>query len=466
MSMERLKQWVVGWVYWHEPDLTYSERRPDMDKLVLQAVCANLYAILTTGVFLAGYLIYLGAPEWLTSYAALLPTICCMAVPLSAGMVEKRAQRLNMVIVLSALHRVLFLLILAAPLVLEKRFAVPVCCFLLVASYSINGIYGMAFNSIFLSLIPLKIRGRYLSARQVILTFVNAVFPIAAGMVVDLYEGAYAGFLVIYAVAAAAGALECFINSRLSNPVIKGMKKRLRIRDIFTIPAKDKKFMRFTVPFCLFYLFINLGASFTYVYMLQYLNLSYTYINTLAMVCALLQILVFYRFWGRVNDRISANFTMLTSICLYIPEVILWGLTTPKVMLVTLPVCYCLSALNVSGFVIGSYNRRFELIPEEGLSYYDSFATACTGLMFLISPVVAGFLRDAARSWSFIGGWTFGNIRVVYLIGAALMILLQIFSYIHLKHTSPSDPALRKESYKEALTLLLRELPFKIVIKT
>jgi hypothetical protein len=77
--------------------------------------------------------------------------------------------------------------------------------------------------------------------------------------------------------------------------------------------------------------------------------------------------------------------------------------------------------------------------------------------MFLISPILAGLLRKSAESWPLVENWKFGNIRVVYLIDAALLILLQVFSYIRIKRHDPTDKVLSKKSYKEALGLLWRE---------
>jgi hypothetical protein len=456
--MNRFKRLAAALIYMQDAELVGSPNRPDMDRFVIQAVCATMYSILTTGVFLSGYLIYLGAPEWLVSYATMIPTIALIAIPLSAGWVEKKERRLRLTVAFDICQRVAFVLILAAPFLLEKKFAVPVCCFLLTLSYSLNGIYGTVLNNIFLQVIPLKIRGRYLSARYIMLTLVNAVFPIIAGQVVDRFAGGYTGFLIIYSVAAAAGAVECYVNTRLTNPVFKAIKSKLKIRDIFAIPARDKAFMAYVIPNILFYLFLYIGASFSNVFMLTYLNLSYTYINTLAMVSAVLQILVFYRFWGKVNDRVSPNCVMLLSMCLYVPEMLLWAFMTNKSVYFVLPICYCISSLNASGFAIGNFNRRYELTPDEGWVLYDSFANALIALMFLISPFIANLLRKAALGWGVAGSWENGHIRVVYMASAFLLLLLQAYCYLSLKRKSPEDAALKKESYKLAAVMLWKSV--------
>jgi MFS family permease len=171
-----------------------------------------------------------------------------------------------------------------------------------------------------------------------------------------------------------------------------------------------------------------------------------------------LQILVFYRFWGKVNDRISPNFTMLLSMCLYVPEMLLWAFMTDKSVRFILPVCYVISSINASGFAIGNFNRRYELTPDEGWVLYDSFANALIALMFLVSPFLATLLRKVAQGLGAGEALENGHIRVVYLISALLLLLLQAFCYLSLKRKSPEDPALKKESYKTAAVILWRSV--------
>jgi MFS family permease len=448
------KRLLVNLVYWRDAEMIYDGRRPDMDRLMLQSFCANIYAVLTTGVFLAGYLIYLGAPEWLVGYAGMIPSVCCMAAPFFAGMVEARERRRTLTICLSAMQKLLFCLILAVPLVVGRTVAVPVVCFLLVASLSIGGLYGLSLNTIFLKLIPVRFRGRYLSARQVILTLVNAAFPIAAGRIVDSFGGGYAGFLVIYVAALVASAVECVFISRVSDPVFGGAKARMKLRNFLVIPLRNRAFMGFTVRIGLFYLFLNLGASFSYVYMISYLKLSYTYINVLATALAVLQILLLYRYWGRVNDRISANFTMLAAGWLFLPELLAWALLTPHTAPFLLPLIYLASSLNLSGFTIGSFNRRYEVTPTEGFSYYDTFTSASIGLAYLISPAAAALLRGWAASWPALRGMQYGHVRVVYAISLLLIFALQVATLRGVRRDSPGDPILAKKSYARALAIL------------
>ncbi len=187
--------------------------------------------------------------------------------------------------------------------------------------------------------------------------------------------------------------------------------------------------------------------------MIKYLKLSYTYITLVGIISSGLQVLIFYRFWGIVNDRQGAGFTLFASMWFYIIEFFLWVFMTPGSVMILLPLAHIVAAIEAPAFALGSFNRRYEIIPEEGRVIYDSFFSGFVGIAFLVSPMVGGALRDLMAKVSFLERFQYGNFRIIYLFSLILIFLLQLYNYFMFKKHEPDSNCLKKSAYKEALAL-------------
>lgn len=80
-----------------------------------------------------------------------------------------------------------------------------------------------------------------------------------------------------------------------------------------------------------------------------------------------------------------------------------------------------------TGFVIAVFNRRYELMPEENRIVYDNFYTAAIGLGFILGPMIGGLIKSGLEKVPAVTeGLAFGNIRLLYIVSTAGILLLQI----------------------------------------
>ena len=446
-------------IYQNDPEMITSPHKKDMDYFVIQMVVGSMFGLFTGGLFLSGYLIYLNAPDWLVSYATLIPNITGILVVFCANMIERQPRRRTMVVVLDVVSKGILVSVILIPLVADKRFAVPIVVFLLLAGYIVNSVNVMIVNTWFIKVIPNQIMGRYFSVRQIFSVIVAVIVPLASGWVVDMTPDKYYGFMIMYVCAVVVAALECVAFARISDPVFKQPDKPFSLRDLIVVPLKNKPFMAYTIRMCIFQFVWNMAMSFNQAYMLKYIQVSYTYINAVTMISYLLQIFVFYKFWGRVHDRLSANFTLTASMWFFAGDLLVWSMITPSTIFIMLPIGNVFGAIEGSGFAIASFTRRYELIPEEGRVVYDSFFAAAFGIMLLLAPIAGSFLRSFAEGIPLFHCVDYGYFRYVYLISFVLIVALQIGTIWTMKRKDPGCDSVRKSSYAQAFRILKEVLP-------
>jgi MFS family permease len=450
-SMLKISGIINRQVYQRDPELIHHPVKKSMDAFIIQAIFGTMFGIFTGGVFLSGYLINLGAEDDLVSYLPLIPSICGMFLIFCGPFVEKFNRRRTFVLIINGLTKVTLASVIFIPLFVPKIMQIPIIYFMLIVGYILNGINGLAINSWFISVIPTKIRGRYFSIRQTIAVILSIVFPVMAGRLVDIIPNKYNGFMILYVIAMAAAFFENVYFGRIDDPEIKTIDKKMNIIEIIKIPLKNKKFRSFTLRQGFFYMFLYIAASFSQLYMLKYFKLTYTFISSASIVSAVLQAFIFYRVWGKINDRFGSNFVMITSMWFYAVDMFIWFLMTPGNVKVLLPLGYALGAVESSGFTLGTFNRRYEIIPEEGRPIYDSFYSAYIGIILLVSPVIGGKLRDYAANIDFFKNFQYGNFRVVYFLSSLALILLQIYNVHYIRRTEPDSECLKSSAYKESL---------------
>ncbi len=455
--MSAFKRFINNVIYQKDEELILSSSKKDMDLYIVQMILGTVYGLLTGGVFLSGYLIYLGASDEIVSYATLMPSICGIFVIFSANYVENKEKRRRFIVVIAAFIKLLLASIVFIPLIFRSKYTIILIYFMLLIGYLLSSVSSLAFNTWFVQVIPQKVRGRYLSARSIIGVIITIVIPVAAGKIVDVIPNQYNGFLILYSVAVVFAILEVLTMRKISDPLFKNIKKKLSLKELFTIPLKNKEFMHYTISLCAFYFLLYISASFSQLYMLKYLKLSFTYINLTAIISYVLQVFVFYNFWGRVSDKLSANFALSTSIWFYICDMLVWFFITPTSVFFMLPMAHVFGSIEGSGFSIGSFTRRYEVCPEEGRVIYDSFFTACLGIALLISPMIGSFLRSFFGTIPLVMKLPYGNFRLVYLLSVLGIACLQLYNYfVYTKKHVPNSNLLKKSSYVEAFGILKR----------
>ena len=424
-----LKKLVNKAVYHNDPDLLNNPFRKSQNYFILQVIFATIFTLLTGGVYISGFAIYLGASDEIVSYITTIPNICCIFLVIGCIFLEGVKSPKKAVVTMVVISKFFICSIVTIPLFVQSEMRQVVLLAVMIIAYIIQALYGTVLNKWFVSVVPDNIRGRYFSVRQFFALLVNVILPLITGRFMDTVADQYTGFIVLFSLGLLSMVVEVLMYLNIEEPPVESLEKgKIKIYDVVRIPLKNREFFRYSFVLFVFYLFLYLSASFKSVYMIRYLEMSYTFINFITILPAVMQMFMI-RLWGRVSDKYGHKFVMNTSMWFFAAEALFWGLVSKTTMVLFIPVACIFSAIANSGFAVGAFNRRYEIIPEKGRTLYDGFYSAIVGVALLLAPILGGAVKTMAASNSFIkSNIQFGEFRMLFMITFISIIVLQIFN--------------------------------------
>ncbi len=449
-----LSEQIRRLLYGDDDELLSHPRRKSMDGFLLQVVYNAIYGILVGGVFLSGYLIYLGMPDKLMSYLTSAQMICGTLTVFLVPWLDKKRRRRRLMISIRLISRFFQISIIFVPWLLPisvRPYAVALCLFLGAAVAAINDI---VFNTWFAAVIPDLVKGRFYSVRQRVSVVVTLAVSMLTSMIMDTFQNAqYLVFVVIYGIAFFMTIFEISALRKIDDVDLQPNGQKIHLWDIVRVPASNREFMWYMLLCGLLYLFWFLSTTFNSIFQLKYLEMSYTYINIVEAIRYLLQLLIFYKVWGLICDKVGNSFALFLSILFNISDCVLWAMLSKDTVMFIYPVINILGAVGQTGFAAALFNRRYELIPEKGKVIYETFFSATIGITVLVSPFLGGVLRDFLEGTP-VMQIEFGNIRAVYLVSALLITLLQGGYAFYLRTHFRDKAVLSKKNWSQCGVIL------------
>lgn len=388
------------------------------------------FTYLTSGVFLSGLAIMIGAGDVLVSYLSIIINICGVLVLVFTTFLERFQSRKRLTIALTILSRLATLFIVAIPALIPQRMQLPLLIGTVVIAFTLQAQTTVVLNQWMISFIDEKKSGRYISLRQTLTLIVTVALSVVGGRWMDYMQGRYMGFVALFAVAALMGAFEVVLLTRTPDsearlPSPQGCKQSQLIK----LPMKNRRFSGFVLYIFAFYLILNIADSFTMVYLMKYLALPYQTVTLLYMIISLPQVFLL-GIWGRISDKCGHEFVLKTSIWLFAGETIFVFFASPSSWYIFIPLAFLTAAVANAGFVIAVFNRRYELMPKDNRIVYDNFYTAAIGLGFILGPMIGGIVKGfLERSQVAESAMPFASIRLLYILSTVGILLLQIIYF-------------------------------------
>jgi MFS family permease len=398
------------------------------------AALSTTLQTLTTGVFLTGFGLAIGASQIQIGILAALPTLGNVAQIVGSYFIERTGQRKWLCLWAALIARTIWFAILTAPLVIigQSRSAVAWWIVLMMAASSgIAAVGGVAWLSWMKDLVPNGHRADFLSRRNQIGTGLALTLSIAAGLFLDWWnmrwQDAVGGFGVVFGVAAACGlgALP-FLWATPDAPMPIASRREPFSRFI-TLPFRDSNFLRLVIFYAFWNLGVNLASPFFNVYMLRELHLPFWFV-TLVTTIAGVSSLAANRFWVRLSAHFGNK-----------PIVFLATLGNAFFPLpwifIDRPWAWVLLLVHLSGvfnsvLVLGPNNIMFKLAPDRNASAYLAVFNAIVGPATAVAPVLGGLLASAlgAVHWS-LGPAVLSGVKFVFL--ASFVLRLSSLLLIH-----------------------------------
>ncbi|MBM3290181.1 MAG: MFS transporter, partial [Candidatus Hydrogenedentes bacterium] len=319
-----------------------------MRMMLYDAAFVTVMAVLTTGAFLVGFALALGASNVVVGViAAAGPLAQILQLP-SILLIERYRKRKLLTLYAAAVSRVTWLFIAAVPWTVPRDYWIPSFVVLLLVHFATGNLAGCAWNSWVRDLVPTPVFGTFFAKRLALATFIGAVLSVAGAVAVDMGNhrygsamGAYAG---IFVVAAVSSAVSLVFVARMPEPAMP-MQHGASIRDILRQPLQDMKFRAVLIFLAWWNFAVNFAAPFFAVYMLRKLDLSMVWVIGLSVLSQLVNV-VFFRVWGRLADRYSNKSVLTVSGPLFIVSFLIWPFTTmPDAYFLTVPLLIAIHVL-------------------------------------------------------------------------------------------------------------------------
>lgn len=401
----------------------------------IQIVFGTAFTFLTSGVFLSGLAMYMGASDLLVSYISMITNICGVSILFFSGIIGRFHSYKKIAIILTILSKLATLLIVLIPIFVPKAAQIAVFIPIMLVAFTLQAQTTVVLNNWLVTFVDEKRSGKYIARRQTYVLTITVLLSIVGGRVLDAVSGAYIGFVILFAAAFAMLAMELLILLRMpyqsheiqpasNNGGISG--KKIRFSDMLRTPIKCRPFLLFVVYIFLFYLMLSIADSFTVVYMMRYLKLSYTTTILMQMLISLPQLFLLGA-WGKISDKKGHSFALKLSIWFFVGETLFMTLSNTHNLYILIPTAFLFAAIANSGFVVSVFNRRYELMPQENRILYDNFYSAAVGLAFILGPVIGGAIKHGLESiGSLESVMQFSSIRLLYMISTVCIILLQL----------------------------------------
>lgn len=422
-------------------DLSVEDYEKSRLMLILEGISARIVFGLTTGAFLTGYLKFLGANDELCGQIAAIPVLAGIIQFFSPMFLEKLNSRMPIITLFNALHRGLLALLVFIPLLpvsLEIRLYITGGLYLL-SNLMVN-IVAPATTSIFISLVPQKMRGRFFSIRERYLIFISSVVNVVFGGVLDKFElrgKTYEGYIVMFVIVFLAMLMNLVAYLGIKEPPMPQTKSKISLKKLFIMPLKERGFRKVIILFFLWGLSMNFSNPFFSVYMVSKLELSYTFITVCGLVNSLCYVIT-VSLWGKIADKKSFTYTAMISIALLGLTNVTWFFAAEG----TLFAYFIITLAHISGGVawagigISLYNIPYEYTPDEGRTVYLGFNAALSGLIGFASSMLASRMVGVMSNFKgLFAGMSVTQFQLIFLISGLL--ILSTSAYIRFAIIKP-----------------------------
>lgn len=400
-----------------------------------EASFSTVHATLTTGAFLTGFALWLGANNLVMGLVTAIPTLAGLIQILASYQSERLRERKWFTAWYSLGGRTLWLPILLLPLFLPLPTALAAFLALYAVSFALLNVPVPAWMSWMSDLVPPDNRGRYFARRNMVAGIVGMAVGLPAAWFLDFavkrHHREALGFGTLFGVAVLAGLVSFVCLLRQPEPPKRSVSTgerptgRAGVLAYYRAPFADPNFRRLMVFNTVFSTGQFFAAPFFTVYALERLRLDYVWLQVFATISSVLT-LVSLPLWGYLTDKMGNRALLVLGVCGVFTLPLGWMFTTPDRPGLSL---LLLTAVNVGGGLFWSlvgltqFNLLIGLSPSEKTSVYVATMAAATGLAGGLAPLLGGVVMRLLHDWqAHLFGVTFFNFQVTFLISALLRI--------------------------------------------
>jgi MFS family permease len=391
---------------------------------IADGALATVMGTMTSGVFLAGLALALGASDLQIGILAGMPPFATIMQLLGSYLIERFGRRKRLCFWASLSARLLWLPMIAVamlPFGMSGQTAVWGIAVILALVSCLNSIAGVAWLSWTRRLVPDDSRVAFLGRRNFMTVLLSLSLGMLVGVFLDqwnvLYPGSLGGFVIVLALALAAGFCSSYCMAKVPPADPEHHEPPAAFAPLVRLPFQQSNFRRVILFYVLWNLSVNVAAPFFAVFMLRSLELPFWYIAALTTLSSVAGLLL-NGFWARLTERfgIKPVIFLATTADALVPLAWIFVGSPGSALLV---VIHLFGAFGPP-LAMGPNNLVLRLAPATRASAYMAVFSATVGVVSAIAAIgggaASGIMTDL--EWSF-AGLSFGALRTIFLLSFA-----------------------------------------------
>jgi len=394
---------------------------PPSDKtfrLVLyDALASEAMGTLTSGVFLAGFAVELGASNVAIGLLAAVPfAVQFLQLP-AVILVERLRARRAIVTWAAAIGRSFLIAAASAPF-LGARAGIVTLIVTIALYQAMAAIAGCAWNSWMRDLVPEAEYGRFFGRRAAATTAVATVLALLGALLIDGWKKlapahSAVAYSALFVVSAAIGFCGVWLLSITPDQPMPPIIGRTRLSSLLATPFRDRNFRRLILFQVSWNFAANLASPFFAVYMLESLDYPMSIVVILT-TASQLSNLAAIGLWGNLIDRFSNKAVLEISAPLFLICTLGWTFTglawvRPATFYLLLSL-HVLMGIATAGVALASGNIAMKLSPAGQATAFLAASSVVSATGAAIAPVIGGLCADffAAHELSLAMTWKGG----------------------------------------------------------
>ncbi|TYP92458.1 MFS transporter [Sphingobacterium allocomposti] len=367
--------------------------------IIVDGLGSEVVVCLTSGAFLVGLAIMLGASNFQIGLLAAFPTLTNLTQVFSVMLIRAYPNR-RVITVFSLMLARLPLCFVGLLLYIGDGIGVHMLLLLMFVHYLFSSLAGAGWNSWVKDLVPEERLGRYFSKRSRYMQTTNIVLSLAVAWIVDAVGSGNPERLpylygIYFLVAGITGLLGAYFLSKAPEP--QSFFTAGNLLKLLELPLRDDNFRRLLWFNGAWVFAINLAIPFFSVFLLKSLGLSMTAVILLTVVGQVFSVLTI-QLWGKLSDKYSNKSIISLAAPIYILCILCWifvgiySRTALNIMLLFL--LYMFTGVSTAGINLALTNIGLKLAPKTDAVVYISIKNIVTAFFSSMGPIVGGWLAD------------------------------------------------------------------------
>jgi MFS family permease len=369
--------------------------------ILYDALASEAMGTLTTGVFLVGFAVALGAGNFAIGVLAAVP-FCVQLLQIPAVLLVERFRARRAISVWSTAFGRIFLLGAALAPLLGPSLSVLALIASLAIYQAMAAIAGCAWNSWMRDLVPSSQYGRFFGRRTMATTALSVTLALLGGLLVDTWKSyvpshTVFGYSILFTIAAVIGFIGVYLLHITPDPPMAPAEKLTNPLAVLLAPLHEPNFRRLIIFLSSWNFAANLAAPFFTVYMLK--SLGYPMTRVLALtIGSQLANMAALGLWGTLSDRFSNKAVLEIAAPLFLVCTFAWTFTglswVQPMVLYLLIAIHVLMGIATAGVGLATGNIAMKLSPVGQATAYLAANSVISACFAAAAPILGGLFAD------------------------------------------------------------------------